>query len=173
LIGRPATLPQPVVANKIVFYSIVKSRPDSIDLRRPSRPVVNAALLGKCPGLPAFHARRDYGDMVDGSAPQGLVSTDHFKALAAEHLACAGNVLDGDEAIVVDRTLVFERRSDQSEVGVRSQFAQQEFEVVVPESNVRVQALDHIVVDVSDRIVAVAVAAALFRAGAIPCLGSM
>ena len=79
--------------------------------------------------LPALHARCENGDVIHAAGLHGRVSADLLEARPAKDLACARDVLDADEPVVV-RESILKWRSDESEAIVLRQFSEEEFEMV-------------------------------------------
>jgi hypothetical protein len=79
--------------------------------------------------LPALHPSRNDCDQVDTTGLSWDVSTDLFKALLAEYLALTRDVLNTGEAIVVLEGTLSKRRARDAELGILSEFAQEERKV--------------------------------------------
>src|ERR1039458_3921199 len=92
LIQRAEQFPNRVVSKRVVLRSKFKLGLQCTLSGGIHLPMVNAHLVRKCSGLPAFHSCGHDRDMVDAAALDGCISTNRFVALSPEQLAASPDV---------------------------------------------------------------------------------
>src|ERR1700676_1633081 len=106
---------------------------------------MNAGLFKKCFGLPLFHTSRSHGEQINAPSLTRDVSADFFEAFASKQLAGAGNMLVGDDAVVVLNRFLTKRRSGDSQSWIFTELSQQKFEVFLVERDIGIEVADDVV----------------------------
>src|SRR2546426_1463297 len=147
LVYRSEEFPNRMASKSVVLGANSESRHQRAVLGRPNFSMVQTHLIGERPCFPTLHPRGDNCDVVHAACLHRYISTNCLEAGSSEQLARARDVFDTHEAIVVGRTPL-ERRSDQSECGILSEFAEQERKVAFVKRDVAIQAGDHLVLQI-------------------------